>query len=70
MGVKAFPPLVFVGTEPVWYGNYTYKIQNKVKDLFIDTNLDHRQLDKRPYLCTWENISPDDIVDYTINTFE
>jgi hypothetical protein len=64
MGVKAFPPLVFVGTEPCWKGKYVYKIKTN-QPVFIDTNMDWQARDVRPYLCLREDVSPEKIVDVT-----
>ena len=62
---KPFPPLVFVGTEPCWYGKYIYKIKTN-KQLYIDTNMDWKRLDKRPHLCLNVNITPDEIIECII----
>jgi hypothetical protein len=66
LGVKAFPPLVFVGTKKCWKGKYTYKIKTS-KQFYIDTNLDWQARDIRPYLCVKEDILPSEIVNYSID---
>lgn len=63
---KPFNPLVFIGTEACWYGKYTYKIKTN-KQLYIDTNMDWRRLDKRPYLCLKDDIEPNEIVEFFVN---
>jgi hypothetical protein len=63
---KPFPPLVFIGTEPCWYGKYIYKIKTN-KQLYIDTNIDWKRLDIRPHLCLNENITPEEIIECIIS---
>lgn len=55
---KAFPPFIFVGITPCWFGKYVYKIKVN-QPLFIDTNLDWRMLDVKDYLCMRNNIPPE-----------
>ncbi len=57
-GIKAFPSLIFVGTEPCWFGDYTYKIRVN-QPIFIDTNMDWQARDKQLYLCVKNAITPD-----------
>jgi hypothetical protein len=66
LGVKAFPPLVFVGTEKCWKGKYTYKIKTS-KKLYVDTNLDWQARDIKPYLCLKEDVSPSEIIDFKLS---
>lgn len=54
---KSHPPLIFVGTEPCWFGKYTYKITVE-QQLYIDTNMDWQKRDIRPYLCLREFVEP------------
>lgn len=59
LNVKSFPSLVFLSSEPnKWVGKYCYKILNVFEDLYIDTNIDWKGLDKTGYFCIKEKIDP------------
>lgn len=64
LGIYSHPSLVFLSTDKhKWFGDYEYKIKTE-QQLYIDTNLDWRCLDKRGYLFVMNNINPENIVEF------